>query len=961
MIRKLTLFIACFLSTFLLKADTSFNFEANDSCSVWLDTLGNNCYQAVPDGTAPFTYLWNDGSIQNTACISGQPGTDVCVTITDATGCEANSCFTIPPDCSVFIYVAGNPITGHFLQAATTGTGNLNYQWSNGATTSSITPNSSGTYCCTITDSNGCTAEDCITYEVVNTSCSLMLVDTIVQGETCFEAFATGTAPFTYLWDSGLTTPIVCPGAGVNQVCVTVTDATGCTASECSNVSFNCSVSINVNTMLGAPLPLLEAVTSGTAPYTYQWSTGELTQNISPLNGAGTYCVTITDNNGCTADECVTVTLNTVCAVELNLIQNGFCAEAVPTGIAPFTYIWQDGSTGNNYCLNTTGIDSVCVTMTDANGCIATACGVLGNGMNNCSVNIDFDTTGGSYNLFTYTTGTSPYTYNWSTGEMTSSIMVNSTGIYDVTITDATGCTSYDSYILDCLNALTYIDYDTTAIGNTTFTANVFGGYPAYSYQWSTGATTSSIIANANEYQSVTITDALGCEYIEDTYNCWVYIDSIGGGMISAVSNGIAPLTYLWSTGETTQTITATNNQFYSVTVTDAQGCTADNWIQFNCGGVNVTASGNELLANAWGVAPFTYNWSTGATTASITPTTSQVYAVTVTDANGCDSFDEYNYIFSNDIFGNVVLDSIAPPTGNIVSARVYLIQHDASVGTLTAVDSQDISTTPNSFFNLPFSFTNLPNGEYLLKAALLPNSAFYENFLPTYHESALYWSDGVTISTPLPPTLFPPTITMIVGNNPGGPGFIGGLISEGANLTAGGVVDTRDVGDPVPNVNVLLLTENDEPVTHTLTNADGEFEFPNIAWGTYKVVVEILGKDPGEKMVTIGPDQPNANIDFTVNETFVTNIEDVLNGASVKVFPNPIEDVVNLQLELKENTSLNVSVINLLGKMLISEKENLSQGINTLSINLKDLPTGVYFLNLSDGVEIISKKIIKN
>ena len=158
-----------------------------------------------------------------------------------------------------------------------------------------------------------------------------------------------------------------------------------------------------------------------------------------------------------------------------------------------------------------------------------------------------------------------------------------------------------------------------------------------------------------------------------------------------------------------------------------------------------------------------------------------------------------------------------------------------------------------------------------------------------------------------------------------------------------------------------MLLTENDEPVTHTLTDVNGEFQFPDIAWGTYKVVVEILGKNPGEKMVTIGADVPSVSIDFSVNETFVTGLEDNLNGASIKVFPNPVEDLVNIQMDLKENIDLDIYVINLLGNVIICKNKKLDQGINTLTINIKDLPSGIYFLNFSDGKEIISQRIIKN
>ena len=971
--KKIT-FTLCLLFSFLIvKADATDNSFAFDSnCSVWLDTLGNDCYQAVPNGTAPFTYAWNDGSTENTACISGAAGTDVCVTITDATGCISDACFTIPPDCSVFIYVAGNPTTGHFLQAATTGVGNLNYQWSNGANTSSINPNISGSYCCTITDSNGCSANDCIIYAVTNT-CSVSIIDSTTQGGNCFQAYATGVAPFLYEWSNGTLDEINCMLTSGSQECVTITDATGCTASACDWVPSTCGVDVYINTMVGAPLPLIAAAPWGAAPYTYLWSSGETTQNITPQNGAGTYCITITDNNACTSSNCITVTLNS-CAFELEYVQNSFCMQATPTvGISPFTYQWSDGSTGSSVCHNPLSPDTLyCVTVTDATGCTSVDCGDLGNGTFTCDVNIEIDTTGATITLNAYAGGIAPYTYSWSNGANTPTITPQNGGTYCVTITDNNACTSNDCFTLSTTNCSATIGLSTTNMG-VSLIGNSSGIAPLM-FNWSTGENTSSISVTSPGTYEITITDAIGCVdtsayYLYcSNYALYMDYDSTATGTTTTYTiypyGGYEPHTYLWSTGETSNSIIGNStNTEYTVTVTDALGCTSVE-TNYHCAVfIDVYANGasGTLNASAGGSNPLTYIWSTGETAPSISYNNEGLYCVTITDTFGCTSEDCTDIVYANDIDGNIFLDSIMLSPSGTVSARVYLIQHDTGAGTLTAIDSQDITATPNNLFSLPFSFGDLPNGDYLLKAALLPGSVAYENYLPTYHESALYWSDAVTVSVPLSPSLFPPTIYMVGGNNPGGPGFIGGLVSEGANFTASGQVETRGAGDPVGNVNILLLTENDEPITHTLTNANGEFEFPSIAWGTYKVIVEILGKDPGVKMVTISPETPNVNIDFSVNEAYITGLEDVLNGALIKVFPNPVADKVNVQLELKENMDLEVSVINLLGELILSENKNLDQGVNTLTINLQDLPAGIYFLNLSDGQEIISQRMIKN
>ena len=591
-------------------------------------------------------------------------------------------------------------------------------------------------------------------------------------------------------------------------------------------ISLTCDVGIEVDTSTSNNTLIADAL--GVAPFTYSWSTGQSTQSIIP-NGFGTYCVTMTDNTGCTSDQCITFSSTS------------------------------------------------------------------------CSTTIGYEVNNMEIYLIGNSSGVEPFTYNWSTGETTLTISPTSSGTYAVTITDAIGCVDTSAYYLSCQWLDLSIDYDSTVVGNTTFTVEVWnGGYAPFTYLWSTGETTQSIIGNTNNEYTVTVTDAIGCTSFISNYYCGVYIDG------------------------------------------DFNGATG------------------TLTAIAWGSSSLSYLWSTGEMTPTITYNTEGLYCVTVTDALGCSSVQCINVNYNNDMQGQIILDSLnQSSTDTFYQARVYLIQYDSIAGTLQAIDSVDASTTINSG-PLSYSFPDVPNGDYLVKAALLPGSGQYENFLPTYHQSALFWNEATNIEIPFS---FAPYvhIHMIAGNNPGGFGFIGGLVSEGANFTASGQVETRGEGDPVSNVNILLLTENDEPVTHTLTDANGAFEFPNIAWGTYKVIVEMLGKDPGEKMVTIGPNTPSISIDFSVNETYITNVEDVLTGKSIKVFPNPVEDLVNVQLELEENIALDISVINLLGNVIISENKNLNQGVNTLTINIKDLPAGIYFLNLKDDRNMISKRIIKN
>lgn len=655
-------------------------------------------------------------------------------------------------------------------------------------------------------------------------------IDTIQNG-ACLQANPAGTAPFTYEWSDSTFASSTCINPIFNTYCVTITDATGCQAIACSNTTVqNCTVWIDV--IPDSSGYTLTANSSGTPGYTYLWSTGNSTTQSINTPVSGTYCVTVTDADGCSESACVTVLVNApTCSVSIAPVIGTTCLEAIPTGVAPYTIYWSDGVIGSTNC-NTVPSDSTCVTITDANGCVATAC-VLGSGPD-CAVVINQNGNSISANP-TSNNPNSVFSFIWSTGEATQIITPPGDGDYCVTISDGNGCTANDCYYF----------------------------------------------------------------YADTSGTCEVSLYLVGSDL------------YSYATSPNSNT--------------------------------------------------FTYDWSNGATTPNIGPLSAGTYCLTVTDGTGCTVSTCYTIAVQDIIEGYILLDSISTGGGwinnGVNTFKVYLIEHDASVGTLTAIDSQLVTSTPNNWGGF-YSFSNVAAGDYLVKAAIEVGSDQYDNYLPTYFPNVLYWNEATTVtSTGNVNALY--NIDMVSGTNPGGPGFIGGLISEGANLTSS-QVETRGEGDPLENVSILLLTENDVPITHTITDDQGMFEFPNLAWGTYKIVVEVLGKEQGIKMITIGPNNPNANVNFEVNETYVTKIEDVLNGSSLKVFPNPVDENMNVQIEVRKNTNLNVSVSNLLGKTILTENKDLNEGIQTMNINLKNLPSGIYFLNLSDGQEIISHKIMK-
>ena len=186
---------------------------------------------------------------------------------------------------------------------------------------------------------------------------------------------------------------------------------------------------------------------------------------------------------------------------------------------------------------------------------------------------------------------TQSFTYVWSTGEETPGITATADGTYTVTVTDPDGCTGEATYTVTldlCLGFGVAIDEDPQGTLNSTVSA----GTEPFVYEWSTGETTPSIDVTVGGTYSLLVTDALGCTTeseitIGDPAPCngltvEIHPDQIGQYLIAFTAGGTIPLSFEWSTGELTSSILIPGAGIYSVTVTDADGCTATDSYEVN-------------------------------------------------------------------------------------------------------------------------------------------------------------------------------------------------------------------------------------------------------------------------------------------------------------------------------------------------------------------------------------------
>jgi len=422
------------------------------------------------NGTTPYSYLWSNSA--TTTTISSLSAGTYIVTATDANGCTSIDTAIIIEPAALALTTTVNSAgcsgscTGSATANVTGGTTAYTYQWNDPAFQTNATAAGlcAGSYDVSVTDANGCTTSGSVTI----TEASPTTLSTSSTDATCGNPDGSasvgasgGNGPYTYYWnDPNNQTGATATGLNAGGYTVAVTDVNGCMVSA--------SISVNAS---GGPVASIAGSndvscnglcdgdatanqTGGTAPFTYTW-TGTPTQTTQTATGLckGGYQVSVVDANGCASAASVIITeppvLISSITDSVNVSCNGLCdGSATVTaigGTGTYTYSWNTTPAQTNATATGLCNGSYTVTTTDANGCVTTS-----------TVNIteppplSAPTTGsvtpcpcpcaGVVRVFP-TGGTSPYTIIWSNGFTDQFQTKLCDGTYDVTVTDANGCT----------------------------------------------------------------------------------------------------------------------------------------------------------------------------------------------------------------------------------------------------------------------------------------------------------------------------------------------------------------------------------------------------------------------------------------------------------------------------------------------------------------------------------------
>ncbi len=651
---------------------------------------------SVSGATPPYSYQWSNN--ETTEDLDNLMAGTYTVTITDANNCTitATENVTQPPTPMIITGTGSTIACG-----ATTGSINISvsgggspyvYAWSNGATSQNISGLMPGTYTVIISDQYGCSIpQDFIVNTLNNLTASTTSTDAVCTTSptgTASVMASGGQSPYTYAWSYSSQTAQNLSNLPTGLYTVTVTDATNCQVIASANIgqlaSLSVSASIQPISCSGGSDGGIDLTVLSNDPnnsFNYNWSNNATTQDLTNLS-AGSYQVTVSDQNGCSSSGSFNMTSptpvsanTTVMSISCHGGNDGIITANASGGGGFYMYQWAN-NLGNSGTINNISTGNYSVTITDSKGCTASTSTFVGEPnpliitLSSTPVACSGNATGSI--TTSATGGTGSYSFNWDNGIGNVQNPTNlSAGIYNITVTDGNGCIKTASTTISQLSTVNVaiqnaIDLTCNGANDGSISLSITNGIAPFSYNWTNGIgnTPNPTNLSAGNY-AVTITDANGCTATTSTtltqptpliINPITNPTSCNGnndGAVALIINGgTAPFSYNWSNGIANTNIA--NNLLagnYSVTVTDVNNCSAVTTAvvtqptsisaslvstDLNCFGSN---NGSISTSVTGGTAPYNYTWNNGVTNIpNPNNLAAGVYNLIVSDNNGCTS-----------------------------------------------------------------------------------------------------------------------------------------------------------------------------------------------------------------------------------------------------------------------------------------------------------------------------------
>jgi len=803
-----------------------------------------------------------------------------------------------------------------------TGPGTANFVPSANAVNATVTVSTTGSYTFTWTeDNNGCTASS----NVMVAFNQLPVVSfTGLAASYCVDR--TTPVPLTGSPAGGVFSGLGVSGnsfipsvAGVGSILITYTytDVNGCTDSETQSVDVNglpnvsftglssayCEDDAVAYTLVGTPVG-----GTFTGPGI---SVNQFTASVAN-NGNHTITYSYTDPFGCSSSQQQAVTVNELPVVSFSGLSAAYCANASNVQLvgSPSGGTFSGtGIIGNAFSPVAAGVGqhTITYTYTDGNSCTNTS-------TQQVTVNavpLPVITPAGSSAIcagtnITLDAGAGYAGYTWSMGGNGQSVSVGTAGTYSVTVTTAAGCVGTSADATVTVNALPVVNLgpDTVVCTGSTFTINA--GNPGMTYAWSTQEISQSITVAATGNYSVNVTDQNGCV---GTDQVLVSVSSLLDPVI--VASG--PVTF--------------------------------------CAGGSVTLDGGAGYAN--------YQWSTGATSQTITVSSAGLIELVVVDQFGCSGSDD-------EVVSLLQLpNAVIQPTGPIQICSADTITLSAS--------NTFVSYQWNPGGQTSSSIEVWQSGTYTV-TVVDPNNGCVATSVPV----------SVTVNSSTPPTIVPSGPTEFCNGGSVAltvvPGPYGEYLWTSGSTTPSIVVtQTGDYGVTVLDANGCLDSTllgnplhvevwNPQPIVEQqgqiLVVVNGPFQqyqwYFNGAPIPGATGAQHTPVSSGNYYVVAWDSNDCSGDSYNIEYTF-TGVADLSERYDIRVYPNPTNGTFTLEVNFGERITGTISLVDVTGRGIMIPEQITDVSSIRRQFDIEHLSLGVYYLRLMTDEGVAVKSIIRN
>lgn len=721
-------------------------------------------------GTPSYTYTWLPPVVSTSSVITGLTAGVYTVVVNDANNCT--NTVSIPVSSSNGPSSAAITVTNIICNGASTGAASVTtitggtpgytISWVSPPAPSTINPINgltAGNYTAQISDANGCIlfAGTTITQPApINATPSFTLptCNGLCDGAITLTTTG-GNGPYNYTWNPTAPNTASLSSLCVGNYSVQIGDANNCLVTQ--TISFPATTSISAlvtatnNLCFGSCNGMANAngFSGGLPPYTINWNTGQTSGFINSLCN-GTYTVVVNDNQGCSDTFTTNINSPSALTATTSAIQpscglcNGSSTVVAGGGVSPYTFTWTNGSNTNTTTSLCAGIYQV--NITDGNGCtslqnvlISNSNGITGHTFNTQNEQCAGNCNGSS--TITPIGGTAPITFSWTSPSSTNSIVTGlCAGNYFVQMTDAQGCIRTASTTVNAATTLSLtsnVTNPTCSSANGSINVNVNGGVGPYTFTWQPGgANTSSLTGLGIGGYTLVTQDNNGCSttnlfnlsnptgpvvsFTQSNINCF---NTCTGSLVVVGTSTSSPVTYNWSNGSTSQTVTGLCDGIISVTVS-AGGCatiksftiTDNPALNLSISDINPIKCNNDCngavtLIPFGGTLPYTFSWNTVPTSSNNPQTAlcSGTYIATVTDNKGCIKTETVTLVNPTSLTVTNTFSNSTCSNSNDGSATVTI-----AGGTPT----YNINWVgPGTFTSNSTTVTNMPTGNYTVTA----------------------------------------------------------------------------------------------------------------------------------------------------------------------------------------------------------------------------------------------------